>query len=234
MAQRCLYGVDKNPFAVSLAKLSLWLVTLSQDLPFTFVDHALKCGDSLVGYSLREIIAASENVQMQLLHIQKGIYVQACAERRSSFADDTRSDQDYDRKRIQLQQQIKASEGLRQAGDLMVTAFFEACKPTERADKQEVYLAMLSGAFDDEDLQDSIQEIRARLAAGDRGIRPFHWDLEFPEVFSEERGGFDAFVGNPPFVKGSAISSNFGDAYFEWLKSTTPEGADRQTCAVTS
>jgi hypothetical protein len=57
VAQQCLYGVDKNPFAVNLAKLSLWLVTLSRDLPFTFLDHALKCGDSLVGRSRREINA---------------------------------------------------------------------------------------------------------------------------------------------------------------------------------
>jgi N-6 DNA Methylase len=49
IAQRCLYGVDKNPFAVTLAKLSLWLVTLAKKQPFTFLDHALKCGDSLVG-----------------------------------------------------------------------------------------------------------------------------------------------------------------------------------------
>jgi hypothetical protein len=158
-------------------------------------------------------------VQLQLLRIQQGIYVQACAERRSSFADDTRSDEDYDRKRIQLQQQIKASEGLRQAGDLMVAAFFEASKPKERADKQEVYLAMLSGAFNDEGLQESIQEIRDRLASGDRGIRPFHWDLEFPEVFEDKRGGFDVFVGNPPFLGGSRISEVFGSAYFAYLTS---------------
>ncbi len=49
VAQSCLYGVDKNPFAVNLARLSLWLVSLSKDAPFIFVDHALKCGDSLVG-----------------------------------------------------------------------------------------------------------------------------------------------------------------------------------------
>ena len=217
IAQSCLYGVDKNPFAVNLAKLSLWLVTLSQDLPFTFVDHALKCGDSLVGYSLKEIEAASENVQLQLLRIQQGIYVQACAERCSSFADDTRSDEDYDRKRIQLHQQIKASEGLRQAGDLMVAAFFEASKPKDRADKQEVYLSMLSGAFDDEGLQESIQEIRDRLAAGEKGITPFNWDLEFPEVFGEGRGGFDAFVGNPPFIAKNLIASSLHHNYPEWL-----------------
>ncbi len=49
VAQRCLYGVDKNPMAVDLAKLSLWLATLAKDHPFTFLDHALRHGDSLVG-----------------------------------------------------------------------------------------------------------------------------------------------------------------------------------------
>ena len=49
VAQRCLYGVDKNPLAVEMAKLSLWLLTLAKDKPFTFLDHAIRCGDSLVG-----------------------------------------------------------------------------------------------------------------------------------------------------------------------------------------
>src|SRR5690606_10227963 len=57
VAQKCLYGVDKNPAAVELAKLSLWLVTLSRDLPFTFVDHALRHGDSLVGLDFEQISA---------------------------------------------------------------------------------------------------------------------------------------------------------------------------------
>ena len=51
VAQRCLYGVDKNPLAVEMAKLSLWLLTLAKDKPFTFLDHAIRCGDSLVGVS---------------------------------------------------------------------------------------------------------------------------------------------------------------------------------------
>src|SRR5205085_11749084 len=49
IAQRCVYGVDKNPMAVDLAKLSLWLATLAKDHPFTFLDHVLRSGDSLVG-----------------------------------------------------------------------------------------------------------------------------------------------------------------------------------------
>jgi len=224
VAQRCLYGVDKNPFAVNLAKLSLWLVTLSENQPFTFVDHALKCGDSLVGYSVKEIQAAISEVQLGFVNDQNQMFAQMGIARRESFGDDNFSDEGYDRKKLLLQQQIKATEGLRQTGDLMVASFFDAPKAKDRADKQQVYLSMLSGAFNDEGLQDSIQDIRKRLATGDKGITPFHWDLEFPEVFGDQRGGFDLFVGNPPFVKGSAISTHAGDAYFEWLKEVTPEG----------
>src|SRR5207253_9605344 len=57
VAQRCLYGVDKNPLAVDLAKLSLWLATLAKDHPFTFLDHSLRCGDSLVGLTREQIVA---------------------------------------------------------------------------------------------------------------------------------------------------------------------------------
>ena len=154
IAQRCLYGVDKNPFAVNLAKLSLWLVTLSEHLPFTFVDHALKCGDSLVGYGVKEIQSAMKEVQLGFLNEQNQVFAQIGVARRESFGDDSLNDEGYDRKKVLLQQQIKASEGLRQAGDLMVAAFFDAAKPKERVDKQQVYLTMLSGAFNDEELQD--------------------------------------------------------------------------------
>lgn len=57
VAQRCLYGVDKNPLATDLAKLSLWLATLARDHEFTFLDHALKSGDSLVGLSEAQVAA---------------------------------------------------------------------------------------------------------------------------------------------------------------------------------
>lgn len=49
VAQRCLYGVDKNPLAVEMAKLSLWLLTMAKDKPFEFLDHNIRSGDSLVG-----------------------------------------------------------------------------------------------------------------------------------------------------------------------------------------
>ena len=66
VAQRCLYGVDKNPFAVDLAKLSLWLATLAKDHPFTFLDHALRNGDSLVGLTREQIMCFNWVVEDQI------------------------------------------------------------------------------------------------------------------------------------------------------------------------
>jgi hypothetical protein len=80
VAQRCLYGVDKNPFATNLAKLSLWLVTLAKEHPFTFLDHSLKCGDSLVGLTRAEIgefVKATDIYNQPLLALLKDKVEQA-------------------------------------------------------------------------------------------------------------------------------------------------------------
>ncbi len=65
IAQRCLYGVDKNRMAVDLAKLSLWLATLAKDHAFTFLDHNLRPGDSLVGLSLAQVEACHWSPDVQ-------------------------------------------------------------------------------------------------------------------------------------------------------------------------
>jgi uncharacterized membrane protein YgcG len=218
IAQSCLYGVDKNAFAVNLAKLSLWLVTLSKELPFTFVDHALKCGDSLVGYSVKEIRAAMSEVQLGFLDAQNRIYEQMGIDRRESFAFDSLTDTDYDNKKMLLKSQIEASDGLRQAGDLMVAAFFNAAKTSGRTDKQQIYLAMLSGAASDRGLLEEVREKRRLLAEGEQGIIPFHWDLEFPEVFGVDPKGFDVVIGNPPFAGHSNLGSSFHPMYTEFLR----------------
>ena len=66
IAQRCLYGVDRNPMATDLAKLSLWLATLAKDHEFTFLDHAIRHGDSLVGLSVKQIEALNWEPEGQL------------------------------------------------------------------------------------------------------------------------------------------------------------------------
>ena len=86
VAERCLYGVDKNLFAVDLAKLSLWLATLAREHPFTFLDHALRHGDSLVGLSREQIACFNWETtkQMPLLRTlidERVAEAQRCASR---------------------------------------------------------------------------------------------------------------------------------------------------------
>ena len=229
VAQRCLYGVDKNPFAVNLARLSLWLVTLSKNLPFTFVDHALKQGDSLVGVSLERIEAATAAIQLVLFDDRpRSLLQNLAAAREAVFSVDSRSEADAERKQAALEEQQQASDTIRQVGDLLVAAFFQGGNAKARANLQEEQIRELNKGMRAE----QIKTIRAELAAGPKGIRPFHWELEFPEVFQNGRGGFDAFVGNPPFVGGRRMKESMGQVFQDWLQSQYPESsANGDLCA---
>jgi hypothetical protein len=65
VAVHCLYGVDKNPLAVELAKLSLWLESYAEGLPLTFLDHRLICGDSLTGPFFEHLLTFPKSRQDQ-------------------------------------------------------------------------------------------------------------------------------------------------------------------------
>ena len=219
VAQNCLYGIDKNFFAVSLAKLSLWLVTLSRDLPFTFLDHSLKFGDSLVGFSIKEINKAIQEIQLGLFSQNKEIINQLGILREEKFSADSRDDISYDNKKKFLDKQIEASNKIRIAGDLMVASFFNSKKIKEREEKQQVYLSMLNNQLDNLE----VNKIISNLYAGDKGLKPFHWELEFPEVFNNIRNGFDVFIGNPPFAGKNTIIDGNLEGMLDWLKTIHEE-----------
>ena len=105
----------------------------------------------------------------------------------------------------------------------MVAAFFAETKPAMRAKALQQHLATVSGAFADVDLPAAAQDLRQRLVAGEKGITPFHWDLEFPEVFGEERGGVDVFVGNPPFAGNNTFVQVYPEGILDWFKQLHPE-----------
>ena len=58
--KRCVYGVDKNPMAVELTKVSLWLHTFTVGAPLSFLDHHLRCGDSLFGTWVQPTVHRTE------------------------------------------------------------------------------------------------------------------------------------------------------------------------------
>lgn len=222
VAQRCLYGVDKNDMAVDLAKLSLWLVTLAKDHPFTFLDHSLRHGDSLVGLTRRQIIGFHWEPKKQKQFgedlIQKRL--DRATEARAKILN-AREDVPY---RDQEQRLAVADEALnvvRMTGDACVSAFFAGSKPKEREARCEELFASVSDWYasgHDISKRSPIAAAAANLRSGEHPIPPFHWEIEFPEVFSRENGGFDSFVGNPPFAGKNTLVNATRVGYLDWLK----------------
>jgi hypothetical protein len=221
IAQRCLYGVDKNPMAVDLARLSLWLATLARDHEFTFLDHALKPGDSLVGLDLDQIEALhwdapKSDAQLSLtrLLVRDRLGKVEAERRRIREAVEDASEDDLRPILMRAQAQLADPKLL---GDAVLAAFFNGSRAREReAARAEVQAAVEMGGAD----------WRQRLAPliGGLMVTPFHWPLEFPEVFDRANGGFDAIVGNPPFAGKNTISASQSEHYPDWLK-TLHEGA---------
>ncbi len=212
IAERCLYGVDINPLAVELAKLSLWLITISKGRPFNFLDHNLKFGDSLLGVSdINQLIqfrmkpSASGFGNLMTNKIESSI-AEAAAEREA-----IRTGRNRDISDIALQQQhYRKAEALTQRikeyADFFIGEVFVAGKPGKKTDRI-LDAAAIEGAglLTDDSLKLVILRNRTKsnlaydLPLGQTAPRrPFHWAIEFPEVFSQ--GGFNAIVGNPPFV----------------------------------
>ncbi len=227
IAQRCLYGVDKNPMAADLAKLSLWLATLAKDHPFTFLDHALRSGDSLVGLSRKQITAFhwdKTDAQQSFLEDTVRARLQRIGQYRQRILD-ARDLIPY----AQLEQHMEAVDEdlgwLRRIGDTVIAAFFSAERPKAREAARQGLRELTENTVRsviDLESNAKIEEAVRKLYAGTKGIRPFHWELEFPEVFrlddgGEPQSGFDAIIGNPPFLGGKRVSTSLGDCYRDWI-----------------
>ncbi len=219
IAQRCLYGVDRNPMAVDLAKLSLWLATLAKDHPFTFVDHAIRCGDSLVGLTRRQI----EDFTWHPPTGQRLLFADEVRKRTAAALRERQAllavGDDYTSpvlKREKLEAADERLDLVRLIGDAAIAAFFAADKDKAREQKR-LELADRLGNYLRGDVGQRPTAEVAALRGGKFPVTPFHWEIEYPEVFGRENPGFDAFVGNPPFLGGKRVSTVNGDAFLAWL-----------------
>ena len=241
---RCLYGADINEMAVEMCKLSLWLVSLDKDKPFSFVDDKVFVGNSLLGLTdLRQLrvqhIDPAAAAERRLFELDRtGAYARALdvdavvnrvVRRRRDLAsevdnaDPARSTTTKQRLQRENEEDL---EVLTRVADAVVAAGLDpavGAKPGKR----------LNGAYDD--LAVALGRAFPADGAGDdsmlgavleRGLTPtvdtdyerwhcLHWPLAVPEVM--ERGGFDAIVGNPPFLGGKKLSSAMGQNLREWF-----------------
>ena len=214
VAQRCLYGVDRNPMAVDLAKMSLWLATLAKDEPLTFVDHALRDGDSLVGLTRRQIAAFTW---------KRGVFQPELGVRVDDAVADAEAWRQMIREAEPTVSQVELEDMWREAkaaldyvrlyGDLAIEAFFLETKVKAREKRRLAHLA----AVRDGDTKAHRERLAEKRRAGPP-FAPFHWEVEFPEVFERENPGFDAFVGNPPFGGKNTVAAANVDSYPLWLK----------------
>jgi len=238
VVERCLYGVDKNPMAVEMAKLSLWLITLAKDKPFTFLDSNLRCGDSLLGINLQQLktLAMDEQdvrkMSFMELAMQKAIAV-ALGKRREISMRLEHTAADADEKARKLAAANQAIQLLKLGGDLLIG--IALADPKRRANlrgdllyKYELLIAAAEEARmhplteqAQHTLEQNIANLRVATNELLRDRTPFHWPLEFPEVFASggDDAGFAAVVGNPPFQGGSKITGTMGIDYRNYLLS---------------
>jgi hypothetical protein len=218
IAQRCLYGVDKNPLAVEMAKLSLWLLTVAKDKPFEFLDHSIRSGDSLVGlHNIDQLRHYSLKPEAEDAVLFKGPLDGAVDEAinlRLKLEDlPANTVEDVERQEKLLKEANEKIARLRCAADLLVAAEFWGGNAKDKLERVR-HNAVRSGYYIEKGPTEEFEQVAAKER---QGQSMFHWCLEFPEVVVK-RGGFDAFVGNPPFMGGRLIGRSVGENYHEYLE----------------
>jgi hypothetical protein len=218
--KRCIYGVDLNPMAVELAKVSLWLDAFTLGAPLSFLDHHLRCGNSLVGATFQQLEAATANFfalkpEPLLRAITHVLFVSKMADATAAEASESAR---------QYAQAREALSGYRVFFDCLAAAHFgepeAAGIVAEGIDYDLGSRERFLNSVTDPEERNLIERVEALAQRPD--LRFFHWEVEFPEVFfgyvdANQRQirhkdritpgsvGFDVVIGNPPYVRQETI-----------------------------
>jgi hypothetical protein len=240
--KRCIYGVDLNPMAVELAKVSLWLDCFTLGAPLSFLDHHLKCGNSLIGARIDEVRDAvefkdKEQISMFAGSQFTGIMLATDLMRHVGELSDATAEQ-VTASRAEFRRASDALAPFKRIMDVYVSQWFGnapskqqskvGLEPTIEFLRRDETRAWLNDpARGAKKLDAAMKQVAetAQQAADDK--RFFHWELEFPEVFFgpaqgttqkivlKEYGGFDAVIGNPPYLFIISVPENDRSYYFD-------------------
>ena len=224
IATRCLYGVDLNPTAVQLARLSLWLCTLAADRPLTFLDHHLRAGNSLAGARSLDLARQPPGAGQRKRATPLPLFddtnlagdIRTVVERRVEIAKQPDDSAGIVREKERAIDELNGDRGplagWRALADSWCAAWFWPDDVAAIGGREWPSLAAAlqgrSSGLPDRLLRSWREAVQR---ATDRE-RFFHWELEFPEVFFEmdgaprENAGFDAVVGNPPWTAARSLT----------------------------
>jgi len=234
---RCLYGADINAMAVEMCKLSLWLISMDPGKPFSFVDDRVFHGNSLLGVTTEEQLKAQhiypkQSMKRQLAAFDVDKDLDHAARLRRELASGQVDEADRMRstraKRALLAQSRDVTARLREVADGIIAAgLLEGGKPGRKLEDRYHELAEslreaypVDGSTGERRRLDAIISagLAPRAATGESRWKPLHWILEAPDVILDH-GGFDAIIGNPPFLGGKKISPSMGSNMQSWLTS---------------
>ncbi len=266
--RHCIYGVDKNPLAVELCKVALWLEAHNPGHPLSFLDHHIKCGDAIVGLAHKEELenGIATEAFKAFTEEEKDTHTVVYgynSHKQTTYAAEYAKQNNKERKEREANStQLKAD--FEKATDSSVNeamveykTFYQLPEttPEEIEKKANAYRKFLAGKghtflqtmantqvaqffipktteceqylMTDADFRQILsgykgwQDKRTAYANSVAEEKKFfHWFIEFPEVY--EQDGFDCILGNPPYLGGRKISTNYGDIYFSYVKETYP------------
>ena len=240
----CLYGADINDMAVEMCKLSLWLVSLDRDLPFSFVDDKIFIGNSLLGLTsldqLRRLHIDPTRVPVSemfdIFDVDIEAIVGKAVELRRKLAteiDELDPVRNSAAKQRQLTELHRLTDDLRAIADGVVAAGLPlGGKPGRTLEEAYENLRIAVKAAHPENGRPDKRQLDSIIDLGLTPTvptdyarwRPLHWVVEVPDVVVG-RGGFDAVVGNPPFLGGQKLSGVLGVNLRDWFVNVLACGA---------
>ena len=194
----CIYGVDLNPMAVELTRVSLWLDCFTLGAPLSFLDHHIKCGNSLIG---AEVSAVLKDIQANLFGYQFSYLLDAAQLMRGVSKRSDVTAKEVAESRQAYQQADDVLRPHKRLFDVWLSQYFGNNKKTQQIASQYAQ-NIVDNSYAGLNQKDVDAIKAAPVIASNK--RFFHWELEFPEIYFDEHerkedGGFDAVVGNPPY-----------------------------------